>query len=113
MTTNQHGFTALVLLLWACAFNLPAAQSARGPLRVHPENPRYFTDGRTNADGSLKAVYLTGSHTWNNFQDSGPDATPFNYSAFLGLLETHHHNFFRLWTRIGTGGGPPVAAPTL
>jgi hypothetical protein len=35
----------------------------RGPLRVHPANPRYFTDG------SGRAVILTGSHTWGNFQD--------------------------------------------
>jgi hypothetical protein len=26
----------------------------RGPLRIHPQNPRYFTDGATNYDGSLK-----------------------------------------------------------
>ena len=31
-----------------------------GPLRVHPTNPRYFSDG------SGKAVYLTRSHTWTN-----------------------------------------------
>ena len=36
---------------------------AKGPLRVHPDNPRYFTDGTRAPDGSLKAVYLTGSHT--------------------------------------------------
>src|SRR5262245_17715422 len=45
-----------------------AAQEGRaaiGPLRVHPANPRYFTDG------SGKAVYLTGAHTWNNLQDIG------------------------------------------
>ena len=36
-----------------------------GPLRVHPSNPRYF------ADGSGKAVYLTGAHTWNNLVDMG------------------------------------------
>src|SRR5678815_18433 len=41
------------------------ASPAQGPLRVHPTNPRYFTDG------SGKAIYLTGSHTWNNFQDGG------------------------------------------
>jgi hypothetical protein len=68
-----------------------AATPAVGPLRVHPGNPRYFTDGMRPrsampvrapvicsegetkgmkmasakiADGSLKAVYLTGSHHW-------------------------------------------------
>lgn len=33
-------------------------EEAIGPLRVHPTNPRYFTDGRG------KAIYLTGSHFW-------------------------------------------------
>jgi hypothetical protein len=32
----------------------------RGPLRVHPENPRYF------ADATGQARLLVGSHTWNN-----------------------------------------------
>ena len=39
--------------------------AARGPLRVLAANPRYFTDG------SGRAVYLTGSHTWDNRQDIG------------------------------------------
>ena len=39
------------------------AAPAKGPLRVHPTNPRYFTDG------SGQAVFLTGSHTWGNLQD--------------------------------------------
>ena len=39
---------------------------ATGPLRANPANPRYFTDG------SGRAIFLTGSHTWANFQDFGP-----------------------------------------
>lgn len=35
----------------------------RGPLTIHPDNPRWFAD----ADG--RAVYLVGSHTWANFQE--------------------------------------------
>ena len=45
----------------------PAAEIATiGPLVVSTTNPRYFTvaDGR---DAGRKAVYLTGSHIWNNF----------------------------------------------
>jgi hypothetical protein len=44
-------------------------RTAVGPLRAHPCNPRCFTDGTANADCSLRAVYLTGSHTWNSLQD--------------------------------------------
>ncbi|MCB0182756.1 MAG: hypothetical protein KDE31_00745, partial [Caldilineaceae bacterium] len=68
--------------------------SAAGPLRIHPTNPRYFADG----DGNL--VYLTGSHTWSNFQDNGGSDPPpaFDYVAYLNFLTNHNHNFFRLWT---------------
>src|SRR5947208_1534759 len=66
---------------------------ARGPLRVHPDNPRYFTDG------SGRAVYLTGAHTWNNLQDMGPTDPPpaFDFAAYLDFLKRLHHNFIRLW----------------
>ena len=69
-------------------------------VRVHPTNPRYFTDGTKNADGSLKAVYLTGSHTWNNLvdMDQADPPAPFDFGAYLDFLERHGHNFIRLWT---------------
>jgi len=68
---------------------------AKGPLRVHPANPRYFTDG------SGKAVLLVGSHTWGNLQDYRYDALPspppMDFSAYVAFLKRHNHNFFRLW----------------
>jgi hypothetical protein len=74
---------------------------ALGPLRVHPTNSRYFTDGRKTPDGSWKAVYLTGSHTWANLIDRGTSDPPpaFDFDGYLTILEKHHHNFIRLWTR--------------
>lgn len=77
------------------------AGTARGPLRVHPDNPRYFTDGRKAADGGLRAVYLTGSHTWPNLIDRGPSDPPpaFDFDRYLDFLERHDHNFIRLWAR--------------
>jgi hypothetical protein len=62
-------------------------------LRVHPTNPRYFTD-----DGQ-RAVYLTGSHTWDNLQDMGDTDPPpaFDFIAYLDFLARHDHNFIRLW----------------
>ncbi|MBM3853752.1 MAG: hypothetical protein FJ399_11440, partial [Verrucomicrobia bacterium] len=85
------------------------AAEARGPLRVYPENPRYFTDG------SGRPVYLTGSHTWQNLQDLGPSNPPpvFDYDRYLDVMEKHGHNFMRLWRYElvkwvgwrGTGGG--------
>jgi len=64
-----------------------------GPLRTHPTNPRYFTDE------SGRAIYLTGSHTWNNLQDMGPGDPPeaFDFHAYLDFLDRYHHNFIRLW----------------
>lgn len=82
------------LILFACNINGRHPAQAAGPLKVHPLNPRYFTDG------TGKAVYLTGSHTWANFQDAGTTDPPsaFDYTAYLDFLEDHNHNFFRLWT---------------
>ena len=71
----------------------PKSGVASGPLRVHPANPRYLTD-----DGQ-RAIYLTGSHTWLNVQDGGPNepVTPFDNQAYLDVLTKHDHNFIRLW----------------
>jgi len=72
-----------------------ASRPMLGPLRVCPENPRYF------ADASGRAVYLTGSHNWSNFKDMGttdPPA-PFDFAAYLDFLVAHNHNFFRLWAQ--------------
>src|SRR5687767_6704679 len=63
-----------------------------GPLKVHATNPRYF------AAPSGAPVYLTGSHTWENFQDIGPAGeAPFDYIDYLKLLKAWNHNFIRLW----------------
>ena len=73
----------------------PAGEiTAKGPLRVHPANPRYFTDGTGNA------VYLTGSHTWNNLKDMGKTDPPahFDFDSYLDFLERLNHNFIRMWT---------------
>ena len=90
--------TACVILVMS--WTAMGAGPAAGPLRVHPANPRYFADGTKAADGSLKAVYLTGSHTWNSLVDvdrADPPA-PFDFDAYLDFLQRHDHNFIRLWT---------------
>lgn len=62
-------------------------------LTVSTQNPRYFQD----AGGNI--VYLTGSHTWNNFQDMGASdpPTPFDYDAYLDWMVGLNHNFIRMW----------------
>jgi hypothetical protein len=74
--------------------------AARGPLVASDANPRYFTV----AGDEQKAVYLTGSHIWNNLHDGmGPGAgcadtaERLDYGAYLDFLAEHGHNFIRLW----------------
>jgi hypothetical protein len=73
-----------------------------GPLRVASSNPRYFT--ATPRDGTVRAVYLTGSHIWNNLHDGmgpGSDAPAepeqMDFDAYLRFLTERGHNFIRLW----------------
>jgi hypothetical protein len=60
---------------------------------VSRTNPRYFT----NSTG--RAVYLTGTHTWPNFQDGGVTDPPkaFTWVAYLDMLQAHHLNIIKLW----------------
>ena len=81
---------------------LTGPNPAPGPLVVAESNPRYFTVA--SISGKQKAVYLTGSHIWNNFHDGlgpGPkcgDRPERNdYDAYLSFLEARGHNFIRLW----------------
>ena len=80
------------LMLLATSVVSGAAQ-AGGPLRVHPDNPRYF------ADSEGRAVLLVGAHTWNSLVDMGKEdpPVPFDFTAYLNFLEKHNHNFIRLW----------------
>jgi hypothetical protein len=86
-----------VFILFVTLTALVIAEEAKGPLRVHPTNPRYFTDG------SGKAIYLTGSHVWGNLQDYGYGSgyrnppPEFDYSGYLDFMERHNHNFMRMW----------------
>jgi hypothetical protein len=92
---RASGALAVVLLMLA-AVPLIADEPATGPLRAHPTNHRYF------ADASGKAVFLTGMHTWANFQpnfyENLPSPPPPDFDAYLAFMTKHNFNFFRLWT---------------
>jgi len=64
-----------------------------GPLKVSATNSHFFTDN------SGKAILLTGSHTWANFQDHYSDADPsiFNWKEYLDMMQQNNHNFMRFW----------------
>jgi len=77
-------------------------KSAAGPLAVSTRNPRYFTP--TSGAEAGRAVYLTGSHIWNNLHDGmGPGAEGpaeperFDWDGYLRFLTERGHNFIRLW----------------
>lgn len=99
-----RALVTLAALVWAssCLAAEPLTASMAGPLRVHPDNPRYFTDG------SGKAVYLAGSHTWNNLQDNGV-YPPVNYAEYLDFLQQYNHNFVRMWAWEQSGWDPWTA----
>lgn len=80
---------------------MASPNSAPGPLKVSEANPRYFT---VASEAEEKAIYLTGSHIWNNFHDGmgpGPGCSEISelvdFDAYLHFLKEHHHNFIRLW----------------
>lgn len=76
-----------------------------GPLRVHPDNRRYFTNN------SGRPIYLVGAHTWVNLMDRfESDQQPqMNYSSpagsthtgvpdnYLDFMVESGLNFIRLW----------------
>jgi hypothetical protein len=66
-----------------------------GPLRVSTVNSHYFVDP------SGKAVLLTGTHTWNTFQDLSQSAPPpaFDFNAYVSFLVAHGHNVTVLWRK--------------
>jgi Family of unknown function (DUF6298) len=70
-----------------------AVRLALQPLRPLASNPRYFTDG------SGRAVYLTGFHTWSDLVDRGRARPParFDYGAYLDRLGAYGDNLIRLW----------------
>jgi hypothetical protein len=57
-------------------------------------NPHYFKDA------SGKALVLTGSQSWNTFQDWGTQGSPqvLDFDAFVRFLTAHGDNFTLLWT---------------
>ena len=94
-------------------YSTNAISSIAGPLVVSKANPRYFTIA---SEPDRKAIYLTGSHIWNNFHDGmgpGSDCAEVpeksDFDAYLAFLKEHNHNFIRLAQFFncvsGAGGG--------
>ncbi|MFI5461052.1 MAG: putative collagen-binding domain-containing protein [Isosphaerales bacterium] len=104
-------FSAVILFsgMAGLAWGAPAPESKpiTAPLRALSTNPNYFTDG------TGKAIYLTGSHTWNNFQDWATNGSiqPLDFAAYVEMLVKHKHNFTLIWaTELPTFRGLPTTA---
>ncbi len=85
--------TASVNTLGAELVSMPSKPGG-GVLRVHPSNPRYFTDD------SGKAIYMTGSHAWWNIVTEGGRNAPFtdsDFEDFIDYLKSFGHNYTRIW----------------
>jgi uncharacterized protein DUF6298/collagenase-like protein with putative collagen-binding domain len=101
----MRGFTAVALI--ACQDSPGGPNPATGGLLRVSGSARFFVDG------TGRAVYLTGSHTWMNFQDASfTDPPPaFNWTAYLDFLEQHDHNFIRLWRWEQASGSTDTPTP--
>ncbi|HET8925061.1 MAG TPA: putative collagen-binding domain-containing protein [Candidatus Acidoferrum sp.] len=67
-----------------------------GPLKQSTINSRYFVTPAGNA------VFLAGSHTWNDFMDtdtSGSTPAAFDFNAYVSFLKQNGHNATILWRK--------------
>ncbi|HZI23517.1 MAG TPA: DUF6298 domain-containing protein [Chryseolinea sp.] len=95
MTSTMIGYNKLLLIYTFLILTASdsVAQHFNGPLKRNAANPRYFTDN------SGKAIYLTGSHTWENLQDMvSASEINFDYEGYLEMMERNGHNFMRMWS---------------
>lgn len=62
-------------------------------MKILPQNLIYFTDN------SGRAIFLTGSHTWANFQEhiTEKQEKKFDWKGYLDMMEVNNHNFIRFW----------------
>ena len=79
----------------------PPGTRALGPVAVSRRNPRYFTIA---GEPDERAIYLAGSHLWNNLHDGMGPGEPcsdeperMDFGEYLDFLEERGHNFIRLW----------------
>lgn len=100
--TKLLKFLALFLLA------TPVLAQSMGPLVQSGTNSRYYV----RPDGT--PVYLTGSHTWDDFQDKDTSANPaaFNFTNYVAMLKADGHNATIVWNRdspreCNWNGAPP------
>jgi len=104
LSNGAHTLTAIARDLLGNQGTSPAinvtvsnsTSTSMGPLKQSTINSRYFVDP------SGKAVFLAGSHTWNEFQDtdtSGSTPAAFDFNSFVNFLKQNGHNATILWRK--------------
>jgi len=80
-------------------------------LRVHPSNPRYFTDS------SRRAIYLGGHQIYVDQQDNTFDKTHthgfqelLDWPQYIQFAKERNLNYVRNWNEFTTGSGSGVVA---
>jgi hypothetical protein len=88
---GNQGSTAGVTVTVANVVN-----TSMGPLKQSTVNTRYFVNPAGNA------IFLAGSHTWDNFQDtdtSGSTPATFDFTGFVTFMKQHGQNATILWRK--------------
>jgi hypothetical protein len=88
---GNQGSSAVVTVTVSNAVN-----TSMGPLKHSTVNTRYFINPAGHA------VFLAGSHSWDDFQDtdtSGSTPAAFNFTAFVSFMKQHGQNATILWRK--------------
>jgi hypothetical protein len=90
---SRFALLAMTFVLLLPCLQAQTKQLITGPL-VASSNPHYFRDANGHA------LILTGSQSWNTFQDfgTGGKPQPLDFKAFVKFLTKHGQNFTLLWT---------------
>jgi len=92
--------------LFAALLVVCSASLAKGTLAVHPDNPRYFTDG------SGRAIYLGGHQMFVDLQDNSfnkefirNNERILHWDSYVQFLKAQNFNYLRNWVIWSTGSG--------
>jgi hypothetical protein len=106
MDSGHRSHVTVPMLNISAVMLLAVPAWAAGLLRVHPENPRYFTDS------SGQAIYLAGHQSFVDLQDNSFNKEftrgrqrKLDWGEYLDFLSKHHFNYLRSWTIWSTGSG--------
>lgn len=103
---SANGLGGLALVIGWLLVGPVHAEKATGPLRVHPENPRYFIDGNG------KAIRLAGHQIFCDVQDNNflkeytyGKKRALDWAWYLDFAAERHLNYLRNWAIWSTGKG--------